>query len=185
MAATVVALVLLLGLFVGAAFSNSFEVPERDHLEPIPIDVAACPYVTAMHDAANQFQIAYPTLGTAYDANQQPLTWQETQVRLDRASAVLEYTIAASVERFPTQVQRYLMSARDALTEGRAQLSVASSGSDFATRTSHLLQEGQLAFGYAGDLIGSQCPVPLRADSDTMLYPFLTSTVPANAPAPQ
>jgi hypothetical protein len=52
---------------------------------------------------------------------------------------------------------------------------------DFSNRASGLLQDGQLAFGYAGDLIGSQCPVPLRADADTMLYPFGTSTVPRSA----
>ena len=180
-AAIVVALVLLGGLVLGIAFTNSvdaFDAPEREHLQPIPIDVAGCPYVAVMHDAANQFQIAYPALGTAFDADQQPLTWPETQVRLDQAAAVLEGTITVSLDQFPPQVQRQLTIARDSLSDGRAQLALASNGPDFANRTSGLLQQGQLAFGYAGDLIGSQCHVPLRADTDTMVYPFVTSTVP-------
>jgi hypothetical protein len=55
---------------------------------------------------------------------------------------------------------------------------LASDYSDLSARTSDLVDEGQLAFGYADDLIGRQCPVPLRADSETMLPPFTTSTAP-------
>ena len=173
--------VLLFGLILGDAFSDSFDVPERRHLQSIPIDVAACPYVTEMHEAANQFQIAYPTLGTAFDADQRPLTWPETQMRLGQAAAVLEDSITASLDQFPPQVVSHLAIARDALREGRAQLVLARDGMDFSTRTSGLMEHGQLAFGYAGDLIGRQCPVPLRADTETMLYPFSTSTVPESS----
>lgn len=181
MAAIAVTLVLLLGVVVGFAFSSSFEGSEREHLQPIPIDLAACPYVGSMHEAANQFQIAYPALVTGLDADRQSLTWPQTQARLDQAAAVLEGSISLSLEHFPAQVQGHLTAARDALAEGRAQLPLATDGVSFINRTSGLLHEGQLAFGYAGDLIGGQCSVPLGADTETMLYPFLTSTVPASA----
>ena len=49
-------------------------------------------------------------------------------------------------------------------------------GFDFSNRTTNLFDHGQQAFGYAGDLIGHQCAVPLGADDDTMFYPFNTTT---------
>ncbi len=48
--------------------------------------------------------------------------------------------------------------------------------SDFSDRTTDLFRHGQRTFGYAGDLIGHQCSVELRAHGDTMLYPLLTTT---------
>ena len=162
-------------------FAN-FKVKERKHLPQIPIDVSACPNVALMHEAANQFQIANPVpgLGYAYDANGRQLAWPETQMRLTQAAAVLEDSITASIHRFPSQVQWWLTVARDDLHNGRAQLALAGDGVDFANRTGALLKDGQLEYGYAGDLIGRQCPVPLAADTDTMLYPFLRTTAPTS-----
>ena len=94
------------------------------------------------------------------------------------AAAVLEGTITLSLDRFPAQVQRHLTVARSSLRNGRPQLAAAHDYVEYADRTSRLRDDGQLAFGYAGDLIGDQCSVPLRADTDTMLPPFLISTVP-------
>lgn len=168
MATIAVALVLLLGVVIGVAFSTSFEGSDREHLQPIPINLASCPYVGAMHEAANQFQIAYSALVTGLDADQRPLTWPQTQASLAQAAAVLEGSITLSLEHFPTQVQRHLTVARDALTEGGAELPLATDGLNFFNRTSGLMRNGQLAFGYAGDLIGGQCPVPLGADTETL-----------------
>src|SRR5205823_4914993 len=108
-----------------------------------------------MHKAANQFQIANPIPGFGYalDADRRRLTWPETQMRLTQASTLLEDAITASIPRFPPQVQWYLTIARDDLDNGRAQLLLASDGFDFANRTGALLKDGQLNFGYAGDLI--------------------------------
>ena len=184
MAAVAVALVLVLMLALGLALANSFDFAfeERERLQPIPIDVAACPHVAVMHEAANQFQIARWTAVLAVNADLEPVPWPEAQMHLDQAAAGLEASITASVDQFPPQVQQQLKIARDSLSDGRAQVALASDSSDLLTRTSNLVDEGQLAFGYADDLIGSQCPVPLRADTESMLPPFTTSTAPKSTP---
>lgn len=187
MAAIPVALILVAGLAIGFGLSNSFGAAfeEREHLQPIPINVAACPHVAVIHEAANQFQIAQGKAAFAVDANLEPVTWSEARVHLDEVAAGLEASITASVDQFPPRVQRELTIARDSLSDGRAQLPLASDYLDLLTRTSNLVDEGQLAFGYADDLIGGQCPVPLRADTETMLPPFTASTGPESTPPNQ
>jgi hypothetical protein len=129
-----------------------------------------------MHAAANQFQIAMPSLGTAFDAQGQELTWSETRARVTRAADVLEFTLAAGYSQFPPPIQGYLETVRNDIRLGRAEAALASDGWDFAVRTAELWNQGQTAFGYAGDLVGMQCGVQLGADRDTMLFPFMTTT---------
>src|SRR5579862_2477301 len=69
----------------------------RHHLKPIPIAATACPYVSAMHSAANAFQTAIPTFGIAFDARGRALTWQQTRTRLARAANRFDASIAVSI----------------------------------------------------------------------------------------
>jgi len=62
------------------------------------------------------------------------------------------------------------------LRAGGAKLAAASDAGDFSFRTLQLAEDGRAAFGFAGDLIGRQCPMQLEADTDTLLYPFMTTT---------
>jgi hypothetical protein len=165
-----------------AAFAN-YGHRERKHLAPIPIAASACPYVALMHEAANRFQTTYPVLGLSYDADMHELAWPQTRDRLRHATDVLDFSIVAGTPHFPQQVQHYLDVTLVNLRTGRAQLAAASNASDVFSRTQQLFQDGQAAFGFAGDLIGRQCPVPLAADSDTMPYPFRT-TSPTSPPSP-
>lgn len=163
---------------VSNAFSHLGEPPTRKHLKPIPIAVSACRYVSLMHSAANNLQIAEPILGFALDEHGNALTWTQTRARLDPALRLMEYSIVTSEAKFPLQVRQQLTVVLRTVRQGRAQLAIARDGTDFNHRTATLLSNGQLAFGYAGDLVGKQCPVPLRADTSTMLYPFMTTTSP-------
>ena len=165
-AVTVVVVFAAIVVSVAIGFSRAFKPKGREHLQPIPIDVAACPYVTVMHEAANQFQVAYPPLVFAYDANGHELSWPDTKARLAPAAVLLEDSITASIPQFPPQVQWYLTMVRDDLHRGREQLASATDSYDFFNRTYKTYADGKRAFGYAGDLIGQQCPVPLGADSE-------------------
>ena len=165
-AVTVVVVWAAVVVSVAIALSRAFQPKERDHLQPIPIDVAACPYVAVMHEAANQFQVAYPPLVFAYDANGHVLAWPDTKARLAPAAVLLEDSITASVPHVPPQVQWYLTMVRDDLRSGREQLAAATDGYDFFNRTYKTYADGKRAFGYAGDLIGHQCPVQLGANSE-------------------
>lgn len=151
---------------VAIALSRALQPKGREHLQPIPIDIAACPYVAVMHEAANQFQVAYPPLVIAYDANGNELSWPDTKARLAPAAAFLEDSITASIPHFPPKVQWYLTMVRDDLRGGREQLAAATDGYDFFSRTYKAYADGKLAFGYAGDLIGHQCPSQLGANSE-------------------
>jgi hypothetical protein len=165
-AVTVVVVLAALVVSLAIGLSRAFKPKGRDHLQAIPIDAAACPYVAVMHEAANQFQVAYPPLVIAYDVNGNELPWAETKARLAPAGVLLEDSITASVPHFPAQVQWYLTKVRDNIRAGREQLASATDGYDFFNRTYKTYADGKLAFGYAGDLIGHQCPVPLGADSE-------------------
>ena len=157
--------VMVVAVAVTLSQGFKFEHKERAHLQPIPIDPASCAYVDDMHRAANQFQRSYPLLGFTEDARGYLRPWTETQWRLAAAADVLDYSITASVDHFPTQVQWYLTAARDDLRAGRMQLPAVRDGFDFVMRMTDLYAHGEQAFGYAGDLIGSQCQVPLGADT--------------------
>src|SRR5205085_188071 len=90
------------------AFSHMFEIKERKHLDPIPISATACPYVVAMHKAANNFQIAAPFAGMAFDAHMRMLTWPQARARVGPALEVLELSIVVSRPHFPARIQRQL-----------------------------------------------------------------------------
>lgn len=169
-----VALAILLAV-VASGLAHLGPTP-RKHLNPVPIAASACPYVVLMHTAANNFQIAEPIIGMAVDEHGKLLSWPQTRARLAPTLAALEYSIQASEPHFPPQVQQQLTIAAEAAREGRAQLAVAHDGTDLSNRTTPILARGQLAFGYASDLVGQRCGVPLGADDNTFLYPFRTIT---------
>jgi hypothetical protein len=169
-----IAVMLLLSVTAVVAFSylfSNFEIKQREHLDPIPIAASACPFVEGMHEAANRFQIAYPTLGVSLDAQGRELPWPETRARLRRATDTLDFSLAAGIPHFPARVQRYLTTARNDVLAGRRTLALARSTSDLAFGANDLFEHGRTAFGYAGDLIGHRCSVDLGADDDTMIFP--------------
>jgi hypothetical protein len=100
--------VILLAI-AATALSHMFDVKERKHLDPIPISASACPYVVAMHKAANNFQIAAPFGGIAFDAQMRMLTWPQTRARVGPALEVLELSI---VVRNPTSRHGFNSSSR-------------------------------------------------------------------------
>jgi hypothetical protein len=131
-----------------------------------------------MHEAANNFQASVPVLGVGYDARGRPLSWPEMRARMRVTLDALEVAIAGSSPHFPAPVRRQLGLTLREIRSGRAQLPIASNGPDFFTRTVNELDRGKLAFGYAGDLVGRRCAVPLGADDASMPYPFGTATLP-------
>jgi len=161
----------------------NIRIAERKHLDPIPIAAEACPYVKVMHEAANRFQIAYPTFGMSLDAQQHELTWPQARERLRRAANVLEVAIVAGMPHFPQRVQNFLDVARVDVIAGRQQLVLSTNTYDFSTRSRTRFRDGQTAFGFAGDLIGHRCGVELRADDETMLYPFGVTKSPTRPPS--
>jgi hypothetical protein len=178
-----VGLVLLIAfaVFVGVGIAGmaamfDFDQHERKHLAPMLISARACPSVESIHQAANDLQIAYPVIGSSYDAKQRPLTWPQTRERLRRAANRFEFAIVAGTTQFPVRVQRYLAAARDDVVVGRRHLIEAHDAPDFFNRTRSLFEHGQRSLGYAGDLVGRRCRVELQADPDTFLYPLLTTT---------
>jgi hypothetical protein len=146
----------------------SFGPTSRSHRKPIVIAASACPYVALMHTAANNFQAAEPAFGFALDEHGNQLTWPQTRSRLDKSLKALAYAIQASAPHFPPEVQSQLGVAADAVREGRQQLAVATDGKDLSIRTSSVLNLGKEAFGWASDLVGDQCSVPLGADNITL-----------------
>jgi hypothetical protein len=166
---------------LGSALSRAFDfgLPERKHLDPIPIAASACPYVVLMHQAANNFQASVPALGIlGYDSRGRPLTWPQARARLTTTLDALEVSITGSRPHLPAPVRRQLVVALREIRSGRAQLPLASDGPDFWSRTQDELDRGKLAFGYASDLVGDRCGVPLGADDASMPYPFGTATSP-------
>jgi hypothetical protein len=174
-AAAVVAVVVVSSVSLSNSVSN---IGKREHLKPIPVAARAGPFVAAMHEAANDLQVALPIFGVALDAHGRALTWPQARARLGRAADALEFSIAAGLTQFPPRVQHYLETVRRELRAGRAQLRAARDASDFSVRTGALWRDGQDAFGFAGDLVGRQCGVQLGADSDDNAADPKPDTVP-------
>lgn len=141
----------------------SFDVgSERRHLEPVPIDrAAACPHVESVHAEAQRFvdvfsDGSWPGVGllTADD-------WTVRQLELDQAMARLDFAVAAALPTLPAQVQIELAAVRQLLAEGRLRLAATTAGGDLIGPATRLYSEGQQHLGWAGDLVGAQCAVPL------------------------
>jgi hypothetical protein len=151
-------------VIAAADFARSFgEIGQREHLKPIAIQKSACPYVVAMHDAANEFQGETPFLGYAPDAFGHLRPWPESRPSLLHAADVLDVTIAAGVPHLPAPVQTYLTRVRVDIEQGRRQAPSAATPDAYLARVTPLLANGQRAFGFAGDLIGHACSVDLGA----------------------
>ena len=160
--ATAIVLVLvLIGVVIAAAPRIGFPT-HRHHLTAIRIDHGACPGVEAMHFAAMVLRDAYhPLPGGSLDAYGHPRRWPEVRESLARFSVELRNAIDISTPSLPRRVQHYLAITRRSLDAGQRELLLAKNGLDFFVRTIRLESEGQQAFGYASDLVGDECVVPL------------------------
>jgi hypothetical protein len=140
---------------------------ERKHLAQIPIDKRACPYVVAMHQTANAFQSAEPLfdsyVGPGIALIDPP--WPRVRTRIRTTLMDLQLSILVGRAHFPPAVRRRLNVTLDAIHSGLRELAHARSTDEMTTKTSAVLAKGQSAFGYAGDLVGTQCEVKLGADS--------------------
>src|SRR5262249_6854212 len=122
-------------------------------------------YVVAMHNAANDFQSATPSLILGLDEQGQMHIWPQSRPALTHAADVLDVTIAAGEPHLPSQVQTYLARVRVDISKGRRQAALATTSSDYVTRVAPLIASGKSSFGFAGDLIGHACSVDLGADN--------------------
>ena len=174
-AMTSVALVVIGAALVGFGDGMS-HLGERKHLAPIPIAQNACPYVSLMHTAADYYQINAGLFGVGFDARGRMLPWTTQRARLNATLEVFEASIKQSAPHFPARIRAQLAVTMRAAEEGRAQVARAHDAIDLMNRAESTLQAGQQAFGFASDLVGKQCGVPLGADSSAMPFPLNTTT---------
>jgi hypothetical protein len=158
--------------------------PPRKHLKPIPIAASACPYVSLMHAAANNFQSAEPSIfGVELNTDEQPVPWPQERVHLNTTLSALETSIVIGIAHFPAPIRQQLAVTLAAVREGRVLVARSHNGQDLPSSGQPPFDTGQLAFGYASDLVGTQCGVTLGADSNITLYPVVsTTTRPAHPP---
>jgi hypothetical protein len=170
-----------LAVLTFGAMRFDFSSSGRRHLDKIPIDRArACGSVESIHDALATLNASYTaaTFGLTGDqyaaiwknlpSSTAPLSniteppWPIVAADLDALAARLDLIVAAGIPNFPPRVQRELTAIRTNIAQGRAVLpKVTDSASLNLTRTA--FERGQLHAGYASDLVGDQCPVPLGA----------------------
>lgn len=157
----------------------------RPHLDPIPIDrVQACGHVEAIHVQLTRFQDAYiaATFGldqASFDAMIEssrepgsstttprafdPARWPVVKTQLDADAQQLDAVIAGGIPSFPPRIRRELTAVRDALALGRVRLVATRDAAGLHQRTHGLFERGQTHVGWAADLVGRQCRVPLSA----------------------
>jgi hypothetical protein len=154
---------------------------ERRHLDPIPIDpVASCGHVAAIHTQLEDFQTRYLSAQLGIDpavweqimrptgstptaiVGTESASWPEVESELDASAILLDATIANGIPSFPPRIQAELTKVREQIAIGRMQLGDVDNAAALNV-TSRTFEEGQLHAGYAGDLVGSQCPVQLGA----------------------
>jgi hypothetical protein len=169
-------------LFVGGRSFFEFGVSERRHLDEIPIDEArACGSVEAIHDALDSFNGTYTAAMLGIDAKQlnalmavgrssagPPTTftstpWPTVASGLDASAQRLDLVLADGIPHFPARVQRQLTVVRDSIVAGRRQLPKVDDVAALTQLTHRAFDRGKLHAGYASDLVGDQCSVPLGA----------------------
>jgi hypothetical protein len=178
-----VALVLLAA--TSYALARTLEFPslefgtERRHLDPIPIDPAqACGHVAAIHTQLEDFEARYLSAQFGIDlavwerivrptgspptaiAGTERAPWPQVESDLDASAILLDATIANGIPSFPLRLQAELTKVREQIAIGRMQLGAVDNAAALSV-TSRAFEKGQLHAGYAGDLVGSQCPVRL------------------------
>lgn len=153
----------------------NFDVSDgRPRLHPIAIPETSCPFVEAIHSEADRFQQTYTNARFGgYSETQVPWSVQKRQI--DDAARSLDFAIAIGEPTFPPRITRHLTRVREALEQGRALLAPAT-GADELNLVEGPFRDGQEHFGYASDLVGRQCAVPLRANSNTLFPSFATTT---------
>jgi hypothetical protein len=169
-AAAGIALLVVVALVLVGIGNSLSHVGERPHLKPIPISTRACPYVALMHAAANDFQAHEPSFGLMVDAKGRPLPIARERSIVGPALTRFEFAIAVSRPHFPTAVRTQLAITQDAAHQGRAQLARATDPFALAGSTNTLLSSGKQAFGFASDLVGTQCGHGLGADTNVGPY---------------
>jgi hypothetical protein len=158
--AAIVAIVIV-GVATAVALRMDFATHRR-HLASIRISDASCPGVEAMHYAASDLREAYPLVGSSWmDARGHVRQWPVLRDSLARSSDALRSAIDLASPSLPRRVRHYLSVTRADLDAARPHLLLARNSVDFFIRTNQLYSDGQEAFGYASDLIGNRCAVPL------------------------
>jgi hypothetical protein len=139
------------------------ETNERPHLKAIPVSKDACPYVVAMHKAANAFESQTPAFELVPEGRGQVIRWRPA---VSHAADVLDVTVAAGIPHVPPLVQAYLMTVRVDIERERELALPAKDAGAFLSEVmlGSASTDVQRAFGFAGDLVGHACSVELGAD---------------------
>jgi hypothetical protein len=147
----------------------------RRHLKAIPIPASACPYVRKLHVIANDVQRNEPLQVLdvdLQDLTKAPLAWsapsREHYRRFREALVALDRTINASAPHFPRALRLYLAHTQHDVRRGRIEIAHTFYGFVRPQPANDLLSDGQKNFGYASDLVGTQCGTRLAADTNTM-----------------
>jgi hypothetical protein len=166
-----------------AAGRSFFQVGtnERRHLDEIPIDRAdACGKVESIHEALGSFTDSYAAArfgispedwkalrtGSASGHSPEasatpPRAWPTVEADVDGAAQRLDLVIADAIPHFPRRLAKELSIVRESIADGRRQLADVDDAQELDSLTGRAFDRGQLHTGYAGDLVGDQCSVPL------------------------
>lgn len=159
------------GFFAVTLIRNPLHVEVgRRHLREIPISLSACPSVESIHSAATRFQLVYTRAVFGFDTQLGRPTWPELQTQVDHEANIFDSTIESGLPAFPRALRRQLGAVQNSLAEGRHRLTSVTDPNQLDNMTEGLFNVGQLHFGYASDLVGNQCSVPLRADNSSSLF---------------
>ncbi len=170
----------------GLAGTGPFDIAvgnDRPRLDPIPIPETACPIVEVIHREADHFQQTYTNARFAtLVVEDTDAPWPDQKQELDDAARSLDLAIALGAPAFPPRITKHLNLVRQALHDGRTLLATTTRPARLI-RVDDVFRDGQEQFGYASDLIGRQCPVPLRANSYTLVPASTTTTASVPGPA--
>ena len=167
-------------LFSGCDSNLDFST-HRKHLKAIPIPRSSCADVRVLHKIANEIQQNEPIpvfdVSGNVSLSNPPLAWpspaRQHQQRFRAALIALDVAITTSGPRFPPRLRFYLTQTQRDDRRGRVEIDRTFYGFVSPHPATDLLETGQKAFGFASDLVGTQCGVRLQADNGTMPDPFL------------
>jgi hypothetical protein len=131
-------------------------------LQPIPVTLATCPYLSRVHDSAVR---AGAASGAAM-ANSDPVTWRTMRTSVGGNLRAFDQDLHNAAKRGPAPIATKLLATRAQVDLGIVSLSSARTGYDWSTPALPSIESGYSSLVDASDLTGRACGFVVAPDAN-------------------
>jgi Protein of unknown function (DUF2510) len=151
--------------------TGNFTFGPPEHVNPIPVPHASCPYLRRVHDTA---VVAGEASGAARNDNEASV-WPIQAARLRLKLTAFDAALRAATAHTPAPIASKLGTVREQVSFGLAQLQRARTGADWSGSTFGAVAFGYVSLNNASDLTGNACGFTVAPGADVFLNTPTTS----------